>query len=69
MSWTGHVGTLVVLVAMSADTLLVWNNEIAAMRERTRLVGGTLEIRSAGSQATRVVLRVSTSDAIREDES
>lgn len=42
---------------------------ITGMRERTSLVGGTLEIRSAPSQGTRVVLRVPPSDAIREDES
>ena len=42
---------------------------ITGMRERTSLVGGVLEIRSAPFQGTRVVLRVAASDVIRENES
>ena len=38
---------------------------ITGMRERTSLVGGVLEIRSAPFQGTRVVLRVAASDVIR----
>ncbi len=42
---------------------------ITGMRERTSLVGGSLEIRSAPSQGTRVVLRVPLLDAIPESDS
>ncbi len=42
---------------------------ITGMRERASLVGGLIEVRSALSQGTRVVLRVPLSDAGREDES
>ena len=42
---------------------------ITGMRERTSLVGGSLEIRSAPSQGTRVVLRVAPLNAIPNDES
>ncbi len=42
---------------------------ITGMRERTSLVGGSLEIRSAPSQGTRVVLRVAPLNATANDES
>jgi two-component system sensor histidine kinase NreB len=52
-----------------ADLAAVSGVGITGMRERASLVGGLIEIRSALSQGTRVVLRVPLSNEGREDAS